>query len=106
MSTQLTSHRSTNGQVIAGWRSAPIAAGDAQHTTGLAGGVVHAGFLAGGLVDGVDAAAQAYGVGAVAGRNELGFPAGEVIAGCEVEQLTGRCPTPCSASSRSNSPEP
>jgi hypothetical protein len=89
MSTQLTSHRSTNGQVIAGWRSAPIAAGDAQHTTGLAGGVIHAGFLAGGLVGGVDAAVETYRVGAVAGRGKLLFPAGEIVAGSEVEQLTG-----------------
>jgi len=71
---------------------AAVAARDAQDPAGLAGGVIDAGFLAGDPIDGVDAAVQAHGVGAVAGGGELGLPAGEVIAGCELEQISGRCP--------------
>jgi len=59
---------------------------------GLVGGVVDGGDFAGGPVDGVDAAGQAHRVGAVTGRLKLGFPAGKVLAGDELEQLVGRCP--------------
>ena len=35
---------------------------------------------------------QAHRVSAVPGRSELGFPAGEVIAGGKLEQFIGPCP--------------
>jgi hypothetical protein len=60
---------------------AAVAAGDAQHAAGFGVGVIHHAGLAGGPVDGVDAALQAHRAGAVAGGGQLGFPAVEVVAG-------------------------
>jgi len=68
---------------------AAVAAGDQEHATGLGVGVVHDAHLAGGAVDGIDAACQADRAGAVAGASELGFPAVEVVARGEVEQGSG-----------------
>jgi hypothetical protein len=48
---------------------------------GSASGVVHDPGLAGGPVDGVDAALNAERAGAVAGGGQLSFPAVEVVAG-------------------------
>ena len=66
---------------------AAVAAGDQEDAAGLVVGVVHGAGFAAGAVDGVDAALQADRVGAVAGGGELGFPAVEVVAGSEVEEL-------------------
>jgi len=60
---------------------AAVPAGNAQHAAGFGVGVVDDAGLAGGPVDGVDAALEADGAGAVAGGSELGFPAVEVVAG-------------------------
>jgi hypothetical protein len=59
----------------------PVPAGDTQHAAGFGVGVVHDPCLAGGPVDGVDAALEADRAGAVADGGELGFPAVEVGAG-------------------------
>ena len=58
-----------------------VAAGDAQHAARFGVGVVHDAGLAGGAVDGVNAALQADRAGAVAGGGELGFPTVEVVTG-------------------------
>ena len=54
------------------------------------GGVVDRGGLAGGQVDGVDAAAQPDRVGAVAGGGELAFPGAEVGPGDGLGVVGGR----------------
>ena len=68
---------------------AAVAAGDAQYAAGFDVGVVHDAGLAGGAVDGVDAALEADRAGAVAGSGELGFPAVEVVAGGQLEDGSG-----------------
>ena len=60
---------------------AAVAAGDVEHSPVLGRGVVDRGGLAGGQVDGVDAAAQPDRVRAVAGGGELAFPGAEVSPG-------------------------
>ena len=68
---------------------AAVAAGDQEHAAGFGVGVVHDAGLAGGAVDGVNAALEADRAGAVAGGGELGFPAVEVVAGGELEDGSG-----------------
>ena len=73
---------------------AAVAAGNQQNLTGFGVGVVDEPGLAGGAVNGLDVALQPDGVGAVAGVDELFFPAVEVVAGGELKQGPGRCPHP------------
>src|SRR6266498_3718651 len=68
---------------------AAVAAGDQQDLAGFSVGVVHGAGLAGGAVDGVDAALEADRAGAVAGGGELMFPAVEVLAGGEFDEVSG-----------------
>ena len=72
---------------------AAVAAGDVEHSPVLGGGVVDRGGLAGGQVDGVDAAAQPDRVGAVAGGGELAFPGAEVSPGDDLG-VVGVAPGP------------
>ena len=69
---------------------AAVAARDVQHSPVLGGGVVDGGGLAGGQVDGVDAAAQPDRVRAGAVRGELAFPGAEVGPGDVLGVVGGR----------------